>query len=166
MNESSSKASTRRGVLVDALRIGGYLGVMDAPTFSHLTHPQFTAIQMNLAKAAEWAGVDRTPDAAKVQEIYDALLEHEISDPDRLITLGVAFGQLLIDRAGLEWVSVTDKHGTEICVAVPAKQSFCAPLSMMGKRIDRAEPLSIEQLCEDTLALLRERSSQPGVGTR
>jgi hypothetical protein len=139
---------------------------MEAPAFSPPSEQQHIAIQMNLAKAAEWAGVDSTPDAAKVQEIYDAFLEHEILDPDRTITVGVAFGQLLVDRGGLEWVSVSDEHGTEICVAIPGLQSFCAPLSMMDKRIARAEPLNIEQLCEDTLALLRERSSQPGVKTR
>lgn len=143
-----------------------YPGAMEAPVFSPPSEQQLVAIQMNLAKAAEWAGVDSTPDAAKVQEIYDAFLEHEIVDPDRTITVGVAFGQLLVDRAGLEWVSITDQIGTEICVAVPGKESFCAPLSMMDKRLARAEHLSIEQLCEDTLELLRESSSRPGVGPR
>ena len=140
--------------------------MVDAPTFSALSEEQLVAVQMNLAKAAEWAGVDTAPSAAKVQEIYDAFLEHDVGDGDRIITLGVAFGQLLVDRAGLEWVSVSDQYGTEICVAVPEKQSFCSPLSMMDKRIERAERLSIERLCEDTLALLYERSSQPNVGKR
>jgi hypothetical protein len=87
-------------------------------------------------------------------------------DPDRTITVGAAFGQVLVDRAGLEWVSVSDKHGKEICVAVPGKQSFCAPLSTVDKRIARGEYLSIAQFYEDTLALLREQNPRYGVGAR
>lgn len=139
---------------------------MDAPLFLPLTDTQATAIYAALARAAEWAGVDSSPNAEAVQEIYDAFLEQGISDNDRLTTLGIAFGQLLIDRGGLEWVGVKDQYGEEVCVAVPGLECFCAPLSMINKRIDRAERVSIEQLCVGTLELLTEQSAKPGVGRR
>ena len=139
---------------------------MDAPALSPLTADQATAVDMAVARAAGWAGVDGPPRPEKVQEIYDAFLEQGIRDFDRLATLGIAFGQLLVDRGALEWVRVQDQHGEEVCVAVRGKQCFCAPISMMQKRIERDERLSVEQLCQDTLDLLDRQSQKPGVGVR
>jgi hypothetical protein len=78
----------------------------------------------------------------------------------------VACGQVLVDRGGLEWVRVKDSHGEEVCVAVRGKQCFCAPISLIEKRIDRAERLSIPRLCSDTLELLDTRSQKTDVGRR
>ena len=137
---------------------------MEAPKYSPLNETQLEALQMNLSRAAGWAGVDGVPSAAKVQEIYDAFLEQEIIDDDHLIALGVVFGQLLVDRGGVEWIDIRDEQGSEVGVAVPGKEVFCWPLNMMRKRIERAERLSIDQLCDDTLALLQKRSLEANVG--
>jgi len=139
---------------------------VDAPAISPLSDSQIAAIDAALARAAGWTGVDGIPGANRVQEIYDAFLEQEIKDAGRTITLGIAFGQLLVERGGLEWVQVKDQHGEEVCVAVRGKQCFCAPISMIEKRVERAEQLSIERLCVDTLELLDRQSQKSGVGHR
>jgi len=139
---------------------------MHVPVISLPTESQIEAIDAALARAAKWAGVDRSPDAEKVQEIYDAFLEQSISDSDRIITLGIAFGQVLVDCGGLEWVQIKDQYGEEVCVAVKDKECFCAPISMMEKRINRAESLSIARLCAETLELLDAQSQKVGVRAR
>ena len=35
---------------------------------------------------------------------------------DAVNEVGLAFGQVLVDRLGLEWVIATDRHGTEFAV--------------------------------------------------
>jgi len=93
---------------------------MDAPVISPLTAEQTTALEMAVARAAGWAGVEGPPGPEKVQEIYDAFLEQGIKDSDRLITLGIAFGRVLVDRGGLEWVRVKDQHGEEVALRFAA----------------------------------------------
>lgn len=139
---------------------------MDVPVISPLTDSQIAEIDAALGRAAEWAGVDGSPGPEKVQEIYDAFLEQEINDSDWKLTLGIAFGQVLVDRGGLEWVRVMDSHGEEVCVAVQGKKCFCAPISMIEKRIDRAERLSIARLCADTLDLLDAQSQKTDIVRR
>lgn len=139
---------------------------MDAPVIAPLTDYHVTAVRACLARAARWTGVEGVPGADEVQEIYDSFLEQEIKYPDFINTLGIAFGQILVDRGAMEWVRVNDQQGEEVCVAVRGVECFCAPISMMEKRVARAESLSIEQLCTDTLELLRRQSQKQGVGRR
>ena len=51
----------------------------------------------------------------------DALGEATADPNDAINLVGLALGQLLVDRFGLEWVALTDEHGTEIAVRGPSE---------------------------------------------
>ncbi len=71
---------------------------------------------------------------------FASALRSGSSDPqitERVIgTIGVAFGQRLVNEAGFEWVIVTDDYGTELAVrAFPEKAEIViCPMDFVAKR--------------------------------
>ena len=89
-------------------------------------------VATNVGEATRMADGNLTP--AALDELWAALLSEEPADPNPTINMiGLAFGQLLVDRLGLSWVALTDEHGTEIAVRGGANFTVF-PTNFIAKR--------------------------------
>jgi hypothetical protein len=67
------------------------------------------------------------------------LRSERLEDPNEAINLvGLAFGQLLVERFGLEWVALSDEHGTEIAVRGPSDFTVF-PTNFVAKRYESGD---------------------------
>lgn len=84
--------------------------------------------------ASSGLSADGTLSAQALDELWTLLFAEEPDDPNPAINLvGLAFGQLLVDRLGLAWVALTDENGTE--VAVRGSANFTVfPTNFVAKR--------------------------------
>ena len=89
-------------------------------------------VAANVAEARRIVDGDLTAEA--LDAVWAALLSEEPTDPNPAINMvGLAFGQLLVDRLGLSWVALTDEAGTE--VAVRGRANFTVfPTNFIAKR--------------------------------
>jgi hypothetical protein len=59
-------------------------------------------------------------------------------DPNPVINaLGLAFGQYLVDRLGLDWKVVEDENGTEIAVHGQVGEVLVFPPNLVAKRLEQ-----------------------------
>jgi hypothetical protein len=86
----------------------------------------------NVAEAKQLLDGNVSPET--LDDLWAALLRDDPADPNPAINLvGLALGQLLVDRLGLSWVALTDEHGTEI--AVRGRANFTVfPTNFIAKR--------------------------------
>ena len=124
-----------------------------------LTNDELAAREAGLDMAARLAGASRPLSVAHVQALYDVLLSEEAGD-EALIALGLAFGEQIAAISDFEWVRVSDEYGDETVVAAPKKEIFCAPISMIQKRIQRQERLDIAAFRDETIAIVRQRIAE------
>lgn len=89
-------------------------------------------VASNVEEARRLVGGDLT--AGALDDLWAALLREEPADPNPAINMvGLAFGQLLVDRLDLSWVALTDSNGTEI--AVRGRGDFTVfPTNFIAKR--------------------------------
>jgi hypothetical protein len=86
------------------------------------------------------ADIDRPLDAGVLDRTYAAWWATGDADGDRINqainAIGFAFGQLLIDAVGFEWVVVTDQFGCDMgLLALPGKGDVLVyPTDMVAKR--------------------------------
>lgn len=125
-----------------------------------LTDDEATALHSGLALAASMAGSETKLSVSQVQSLYDAALDRDERDVERLIAIGLAFGDLIAGGSEFEWARISDKWGNETCVAVVGKMTHCAPISMIQKRISRAEAVDIDELRDGTIDALRRNAAQ------
>jgi hypothetical protein len=61
--------------------------------------------------------------------------------------VAIAFGQALVDKAGLQWVVATDEHGAELAVhGLPNRGDVLVyPANFVAKRWDRRESNFLEE---------------------
>ncbi|HEX6699183.1 MAG TPA: DUF3806 domain-containing protein [Gaiellaceae bacterium] len=77
--------------------------------------------------------------AEALDELWDLVLAEGSDDPNVVINLvGLALGQLLVDRFGLAWVALTDEYGTEIAVRGPSNFTVF-PTNFVAKRYESGE---------------------------
>lgn len=90
-----------------------------------------------------------------------AELRESNGDPNPLIqALGIAFGQHLLERHGLEWVVATDPVGTEMAVYGEIGEVLVYPLNLVAKRWQRTEGAFLVALAaamDADLATLRRK---------
>jgi hypothetical protein len=133
---------------------------MSAMELRALTDDETLALQAGLALAARMAGAESRLSASQVQALYNAALDNEERDIERLIAIGLAFGDLIVDGAEFEWARISDQWGNETCVAVVGKMTHCAPISMIQKRIGRVESADIAQLRDSTIDAMRSHAAK------
>lgn len=127
---------------------------MDDLKITPLDPAQRLALEAGLNFAARFASAPRPLSAETVEALYNAFLEEGIDDPDAIIALGLSFGETFLAHGDFEWARVIDEHGEETCLAVIGKAQFCAPISMIQKRLARGEQPDIRLLREATIELL------------
>lgn len=124
-----------------------------------LTSNEISAREAGLEMAARLADASRPLSVAHVQALYDVLLAENAGD-EALIALGLAFGEQIIAASDFEWARVSDEYGDETVVAAPKKEIFCAPISMIQKRVQRQERLDLAVFRDDTIAMIRQRIAE------
>jgi hypothetical protein len=121
------------------------------PQISLLTPDLKSALESGLDLAARLAAAPRPLSDVHVEALYNAFLDEGVEDVEAIIALGLSFGESFVTRGGFEWVRVLDEYGEETCVAVLGKATFCSPISMIQKRLARAERPDIRLLREATI---------------
>lgn len=131
-----------------------------------LSDDEMAACDAGLDLAAGLVEATRPLSGDLVQGLYDMLLADHVHDGDAVIALGIAFGEMFVRKAGFEWVRVSDEYGDETCVSPAGKEIFCAPISMMQKRLQRRDAIDVTRLCDDMIALIDLRIHEAGVADR
>jgi Domain of unknown function (DUF3806) len=77
--------------------------------------------------------------AESLDELWVLLGSQSPEDVNTAINVvGLAFGQLMVDRFDLGWVALTDEHGTEVAVRGPSNFTVF-PTNFVAKRYERGE---------------------------
>jgi Domain of unknown function (DUF3806) len=91
----------------------------------------------NVRVARSAMGGELDPEA--LDDLWARLQADEELDPNDSVNLvGLALGQLLVDRSALDWVVLTDAHGTEIAVRGPSDFTVF-PTNFVAKRYETGE---------------------------
>ena len=114
-------------------------------------------LDQGLALAKHLTNTSQPLNASQVQILYDVLLKSKHYDESHMIALGLAFGNLIVEKSDMEWVRISDEYGEETGLSPQEYQIFIAPISIIQKRIDRHETLSIATLRDDTIKLINEQ---------
>jgi len=96
--------------------------------------------------------------SAEALDVLWVRLSEELEDPNEAINLvGLAFGQLLVERFGLEWVVLSDKHGTEIAVRGPSNFTVF-PTNFVAKRYESGDTGFLAPFAEEVGKTLQRLS--------
>lgn len=131
-----------------------------------LTPSEREAMEQALRLAARMAKKALPLGFADVQRLYDHALRQAERDDEEVIALGIAFGAAINERAGFDWVRVSDQWGDETCVGPPDKTIHCAPISMIQKRLNRQEQVDLRQLAEASISRIEELMAEGKTGDR
>lgn len=112
------------------------------PTFEDVTAAESAWIAERLSDAVRLCAVsgveDLTPEL--LDEAWTSGLSAAASgDPNGLINaIGIAFGQVLVDRLGFRWVIATDDYGTDLGVvaAEGTGDVLVYPANFVAKRFE------------------------------
>jgi hypothetical protein len=64
----------------------------------------------------------------------------------KLQSLGVTFGDALVQKLGLSWVAVEDEYGRDPALHYPGTTILAFPLTTISKRIERGETVDVRDL--------------------
>jgi hypothetical protein len=74
----------------------------------------------------------------------------------KLQSLGIALGDALAQKLGLQWVAVQDEYGRDPALRLEGTSVLLFPLTMISKRIERGEDVDVYQLFEGVCAKVGE----------
>jgi len=123
---------------------------------SGLTVEQARAVDEAIALAADYLATDPPFSPAEVQRLYDAVASDHPDLVEAQIAVGMAFGEMIISKAGYEWVRVSDEYGEETALCHRAAAVTCFPISMLQKRISRREEVDLVELRDATIAVVED----------
>jgi hypothetical protein len=134
-----------------------------APEIEPLTEDEAAWVRSTIAGLEE-QGVERY-DIDDLGRHYDELLTGWLRlrgttrpDPDKIITqIGLAFGQLIVNHAGLEWGVATGPRGVEIALhrAAAAGEVVIYPTSVVSERWYAEETGMLPALTRATIQAVR-----------
>jgi len=78
-----------------------------------------------------------------------ALLERKKFQPTQtyeLQCMGVVLGDAFVQEMGMEWVMVEDERGADPAVRLPGTSVIIYPLTMISKRVEKAETVNVFDL--------------------
>ena len=95
--------------------------------------------------------------------LLDTILKNHWVEPSetlKLQCLGVAFGDALAQKLGLQWVTVEDEYGRDPALVVEGTSIITFPLTAISKRVESGEVVDVHELfraaCETILRLKSE----------
>ena len=123
---------------------------------SGLTAEQAQAVDEAIALAADYLATDPPFSPAQVQMLYDVVARDLPERVDAQIAVGMAFGEMIVSKAGYEWVRVSDEYGEETALCHRSIAATCFPISMLQKRISRREAVDLVELRDGTIAAVEQ----------
>jgi hypothetical protein len=70
----------------------------------------------------------------------------EPTETVKLQCLGVAFGDALAQRLGLQWVAVEDEYGRDPALTCTGTSLLVFPMTSISKRVERGEDVDVQLL--------------------
>lgn len=95
--------------------------------------------------------------------LLQTILDENWVAPDetwKLQSLGITFGDILVQTMGLSWVAVEDEYGRDPALRDGDTSILVFPMTSISKRIERGESVDVLRLLDeahDTVTRLRER---------
>lgn len=142
--------------------------VPPAPTIAPVSDAERAWIAGNVAVAQELLATLSPVERGKTltPDVLDRLYAYwvarqaqvELSPNDVINAIGLAFGQHLVERHGLNWVIVTDHDPPEIAVHGQPGDLLLFPPNLVAKRFERSETyflVSIANGVDDVVRRLR-----------
>ena len=84
-------------------------------------------------------------------------------DEASLEVLGAAFGDVVAESLGLDWVVVNDEHGSDFAIKHPTKMVMAFPRDMIVKRVEDGAELNLTELYKGVIDALREQIDNDGI---
>jgi hypothetical protein len=122
--------------------------------------------QLSLDRQRDWVKGHFTHDAdekyAPIEgklRVIDAILRSdwvEANEIWKLQSLGVAFGDAIVQQLLMDWVAVDDEFGRSAALNWPGTTILCSPITMISKRIERGEVVDVSALFDGMCSSLRE----------
>lgn len=81
----------------------------------------------------------------------------------KLQSLGVTFGDILVQLLHLEWVMVEHDQGRDPAVRVPERTILVYPLTAISKRVERGESVDVPELLREFANGIERLRSDPKV---
>ncbi|MCC5876152.1 MAG: DUF3806 domain-containing protein [Candidatus Sumerlaeia bacterium] len=144
---------------------------------SQLTEQEVAWISSQVGEASNFVGAWSPDDAGQplslpaLDRAFAAWLESKETDTKTINgvinSVGVAFGQFLVDDAGLSWVIASDEIGTELAVhGLPGKGDILVyPTNFVAKRWERGEAnfleASFEQISRQVQEVAHTHATNP-----
>lgn len=122
--------------------------------------------QQALALAAQYLDSASPLSMKKVQELYQVVAKNFRDYDKAQIAVGIAFGETIAEKAGWEWVRVTDEYGAETSLSPPGYTIACHPISMIQKRIAAYEEVDLAELRAETIDVIERRIAEGYAGVR
>jgi hypothetical protein len=127
------------------------------PKFTELSHEDSTRLEQQRAVVAA-AAKQRYGTTALTRTKRDLLILQSLindrvfkkSQTYELQSLGVAFGDVLASELPLRWVLVTDEFGKDPTLRFKETTIQINALTMISKRVERDEPVSVQWLLDKT----------------
>lgn len=105
----------------------------------------------------------RSPDdIPTLQSLLDAE-PFASGDEASLEVLGAAFGDVVADTLGFDWVVVNDEHGTAFAIKHPTKMVIAFPRDMIVKRVENGEEINLTELYHGVVDALRQQINNNGI---
>ena len=82
------------------------------------------------------------------------------SETNKLQCLGITFGDALAQELKLEWVMVEDEHGRDPALRYPGTTVIVFPLTMISKRVEAGQSVSVTVMFEKLVAGIRQMAGQ------
>jgi hypothetical protein len=161
----SLTVKVRTSIMIALLTIG-LMGVswgqsnrnaVSEPKFTELSHEDSARLEQQRAVVLAAAkqkygtlGFTRTKsDLPVLQKLIDDKVFNR-SQTYQLQSLGVVFGDVLASEFPLRWVLVTDEFGTDPTMRFKETTLQVNALTMISKRIERDQPVSLQRLLDKT----------------
>jgi len=95
--------------------------------------------------------------------LLDTIIRENWIEPDetwKLQSLGISFGDALVQELKMEWVTVQDEYGRDPAIRDPGTTILLFPLTTISKRIERAEKVDVRQLFKDACQTVNRLRAQ------
>jgi hypothetical protein len=124
-----------------------------APTFTEPTEAELVLLAQRWeavqALAREELDVE-IDDSVQTIDVLQRIIDRDLVSHDGLLAVGTALGRVMLKTIpGLEWWSVSDEFGQELCLRYEETTLRVNPITMVAKRVARNEPVNLLELYEN-----------------
>lgn len=99
--------------------------------------------------------------------VIDAILKNgwvNAGDTWELQAMGIAFGDAIAQKLGLDWVTVDDEYGCDPALNWPGTSLFSYPMTTISKRVEQGETVDVYDLFDAACSQLGELAASGRYG--